>query len=59
MPKPHILCGSRLIKTGYKIFRNTLYVRIFDFSEVEAKVNHFSVGGVFGGLSSRAWLGIN
>jgi hypothetical protein len=34
-------------------------VRIFDFSEVEAEVNHFSVGGVFGGLSLVPWLGIN
>jgi hypothetical protein len=34
-------------------------VRIFDFSEVVAEVNHFSIGGVFGGLSLGPWLGIN
>jgi hypothetical protein len=34
-------------------------VRIFDFSEVVAEVNHISIGGVFGGLSLGPWLGIN
>jgi hypothetical protein len=34
-------------------------VRIFDFSEVVAEVNHFSVGGIFGGLSLVSWPGVN
>ena len=49
----------RPIVTLFKMFEPPSDVRIFDFSEVVAEVSHFSVGGVFGGLSLGAWLGIN